>query len=283
VATLVGEPQNLLIGELAGWDFGTFALRMMPISLPVLAAALVVCLLVERFRLFGFGGTLPDEVRRVMSEADARRSAKRDVRARSRILVQAVVAVLLVVGLALHVAEVGLIGLTVIVLATAFAGVSSEHAIGKAFQEAMPFTALLVTFFAIVAVIHDLELFTPVIDAVLALDGRGRLLGIFGAAGALSAISDNVFVATVYITEVKHAFDSGAITREQFDQLAIAVNAGTNIPSVATPNGQAAFLFILTSALAPMIRLGYVRMLWMALPYTILLTATAILATELVL
>jgi NhaB family Na+:H+ antiporter len=283
VATLVGEPQNLLIGELAGWNFGTFALRMMPISVPVLAAALVVCVLVERLRMFGFGGTLPDEVRRVMSEADARRSAKRDARGRSRILVQAVVAVLLVVGLALHVAEVGLIGLTVIVLATAFAGVSSEHTIGKAFQEALPFTALLVTFFAIVAVIHDLDLFTPIIDGVLALDGRGRLLGIFAAAGALSAISDNVFVATVYITEVKQAFDSSAIDRETFDQLAIAVNAGTNIPSVATPNGQAAFLFILTSALAPLIRLGYVRMMWMALPYTVILTGTAILATEFVL
>jgi hypothetical protein len=35
------------------------------------------------------------------------------------------------------------------------------------------------------------------------------------------------------------------------------VNTGTNIPSVATPNGQAAFLFLLTSAIAPLIRLGY--------------------------
>jgi len=37
----------------------------------------------------------------------------------------------------------------------------------------------------------------------------------------------------------------------------------------ATPNGQAAFLFLLTSALAPLIRLGYMQMLWMAPPYTI--------------
>ena len=38
------------------------------------------------------------------------------------------------------------------------------------------------------------------------------------------------------------------ITKEQFDRLAVAINTGTNLPSVATPNGQAAFLFLLTSS-----------------------------------
>ena len=28
----------------------------------------------------------------------------------------------------------------------------------------------------------------------------------------------------------------GTVTREQFDWLAVAINAGTNIPSIATPN-----------------------------------------------
>lgn len=101
------------------------------------------------------------------------------------------------------------------------------------------------------------------------------------ANGLLSAISDNVFVATIYITEVRQAFDSGALSREQFDALAVAVNTGTNIPSVATPNGQAAFLFLLTSALAPLIRLSYLRMLWMALPYFVTMTATGLLAISL--
>jgi NhaB family Na+:H+ antiporter len=54
--------------------------------------------------------------------------------------------------------------------------------------------------------------------------------------------------------------------------LTIAINTGTNLPSVATPNGQAAFLFLLTSALAPLIRLSYGRMVYMALPYTIVLS-----------
>ena len=88
----------------------------------------------------------------------------------------------------------------------------------------------------------------------------------------LSAISDNVFVATIYINEVKAALDSGLITRDQFDNLAVAINTGTNIPSIATPNGQAAFLFLLTSSLAPLINLSYLRMVIMALPYTIVLS-----------
>jgi NhaB family Na+:H+ antiporter len=84
-------------------------------------------------------------------------------------------------------------------------------------------------------------------------------------------VSDNVFVGTVYINEVKTALEHGIITRDQFDLLAVAINTGTNLPSVATPNGQAAFLFLLTSALAPLIRLSYGRMVIMAFPYTIVL------------
>ena len=60
----------------------------------------------------------------------------------------------------------------------------------------------------------------------------------------------------------------------------MAINTGTNLPSVATPNGQAAFLFLLTSALAPLIRLSYGRMVWMALPYTLVLTLVGLLCVE---
>ena len=64
-------------------------------------------------------------------------------------------------------------------------------------------------------------------------------------------VSDNVFVGSVYITEVAAALKEGAITRDEFDMLALAINTRTNLPSVARPNGQAAFLFLLTSAIAP--------------------------------
>ncbi|MFK7978159.1 MAG: sodium/proton antiporter NhaB [Halioglobus sp.] len=271
VCTLVGEPQNLLIATIAGWDFITFFMMMAPVTMPVLAAGLTTCALLEITGKFGYGASLPDNVRTVLEEFQEKEEKHRNARTNARLIVQALVGVILVVGLALHLAEVGLIGLMVIVLLTAFNGIVEEHQIGHAFEEALPFTALLVVFFAIVAVIHDQHLFTPVIDAVLAMEADVRPAMFFVANGVLSMISDNVFVATVYINEVKAALDAGTINRSEFDQLAIAINTGTNLPSVATPNGQAAFLFLLTSALAPVIRLSYGKMVIMALPYTLVL------------
>ena len=154
---------------------------------------------------------------------------------------------------------------------------------------------------------------------VLGFDGRMQLVAYYVANGLLSMISDNVFVATVYISETKMHFtallnavpgigmtgevlmekltDSNAIRADilatlpqaaatqvtalmhQFELLAVSINTGTNIPSVATPNGQAAFLFLLTSALAPVIRLSYGRMVILALPYTITMSLAGLAAT----
>ncbi|MEE4278574.1 MAG: sodium/proton antiporter NhaB [Halieaceae bacterium] len=281
VCTLVGEPQNLLIAGVAEWDFVRFVTIMAPVTMPVLVCGLATCALLEVTGKFGYGAQLPDSVRRVLEDFQKTADAQRNTRTTARLTVQALVAVLLVLGLAMHWAAVGLIGLMVIVLLTAFNGVVEEHQLGHAFEEALPFTALLVVFFAIVAVIHDQHLFTPVIDAVLAMDSAVRPAMFFLANGVLSMISDNVFVATVYISEVKAALDAGTISRAEFDQLAVAINTGTNLPSVATPNGQAAFLFLLTSALAPLIRLSYGRMVIMALPYTLVLGGVGLAAVVL--
>jgi len=278
VCTLVGEPQNLLIGRVMGWDFATFFTRMAPVALPVAIAGVATCILLERVRWFGYGERLPPSVRAVMERYDEIETAAIDARKRARLLVQGTAAVFLIAALAFHLAEVGLIGLTVIVFTTAFNGVIEEKRIGQAFEEALPFAALLVAFFAIVALIHEQHLFAPIVTRVLASQDRAQLVWMFAANGLLSTISDNVFVATVYISEIESAFELGQLSREQFDLLAIAVNTGTNIPSVATPNGQAAFLFLLTSTLSPLIRLGYLRMIWMALPYTIVMSATGLLA-----
>jgi NhaB family Na+:H+ antiporter len=278
VTTLVGEPQNLLIGKVAGWEFGEFFMRVAPVSLPVLVVGLVTCLVLESTGWFGYGARLSPAVRRVLEEHQRRVDAGLTHRDRAALAVQAAAALLLVVALAFHLAEVGLIGLTVIILATGFNGVVEEHRLGRAFEAALPFTALLVVFFAIVAVIEDQGLFRPFSAWVLALEGRLQVIMYFVASGVLSAVSDNVFVGTVYITEAKHALVEGLISRAQFDLLAVAINTGTNITSVATPNGQAAFLFLLTSALAPLIRLSYGGMVWMALPYTVTMTTSALLA-----
>lgn len=319
VCTLVGEPQNLLIASEMGWQFGTFFVKVAPVSMPVLAIGLMTCILVEKFKIFSYGFEMPGNIRSHLLETEIEMEAKRGTQGKVRLVIQALTGIWLILALAFHLAAVGIIGLSVIVLLTSLNGVVEEHQLGQAFHEALPFTALLVVFFAIVAVIHDQHLFAPVINYVLSLKGNTQLAAYYIANGLLSMISDNVFVATVYISETKTHIaqalglipgigmtgvelidkltDAGTLRADvytalpqaaaeqartimdQFDKLAVAINTGTNIPSVATPNGQAAFLFLLTSALAPIIRLSYGRMVMLALPYTITMSFTGLFAT----
>jgi len=280
VMTKVGEPQNLIIAEKAGWDFIEFAIRMSPVTIPVFFFGLLTCYVVEKMGWFNYGVKLPENVHKVLSDYAAEQDSKRSTKDKAKLIIQALIAVWLVVGLAFHFAAVGLIGLSVIVLATAFNGITEEHALGKAFEEALPFTALLAVFFAVVAVIIDQNLFTPVITWVLSYEGNTQLVMFYIANGLLSMVSDNVFVGTVYIEQIAQALADGRINRDQFDMLSVAINTGTNLPSVATPNGQAAFLFLLTSALAPLIRLSYGRMVYMALPYTIVLSIVGFICIQ---
>ena len=293
--TLVGEPQNLIIGAKLQWHFAQFFLQCAPVSIPVLIIGMLTCLFLEVFKLFGYGAQIPESVHTILkSHVDKRNSQRRDTE-KKKLIVQALIGLVLIISLALHLAEVGVIGLMIIILLTSFNGVIKENQIGHAFEEALPFTALLVVFFAIVAVIHDQHLFKPVIEYVLSLEGSKQLAAYYIANGILSAISDNVFVATVYINETAahfkdivpflghHLADAKPsaeqlLTLEQYSKLAVAINLGTNIPSIATPNGQAAFLFLLTSAISPLIRLSYLEMVKLALPYTITMSITGLLA-----
>jgi len=269
VCTTVGEPQNLLIAGKAGWDFMEFFIQMAPITMPILFTGLLTCIIVEKFSIAGFGNQLPSNVREIFNDYSKYRKENITLRDKTELLIESVVLIFLVFALAFSIAAVGLIGLTVMVLLTAFKGITHEHKLGDAFHEALPFTALLAVFFAIVSVIYDQKLFDPVILYVLDQPESVQPSLFYVANGFLSAVSDNVFVATIYIGQVADKIPVGT---EQFNNLAIAINVGTNIPSIATPNGQAAFLFLLTSALAPLINLSYLRMVYMALPYTIILS-----------
>ena len=86
------------------------------------------------------------------------------------------------------------------------------------------------------AVINDQALFTPIISVVQASIELQALM-FYIANGILSAISDNVFVATVYMNEIVLALENNVISRSNL-MLAIAINTGTNLPSVATPMGK---------------------------------------------
>ncbi len=277
VCTLVGEPQNLLIAAKASWEFGEFFLRMSAITMPVLVMGLITTAILETTGWFGYGTRLPEKVRQVMEDYADHENEQRTTKNKAALVAQGITGIWLIIALGWHLAPVGLIGLTVIIFAAGLCGVTEEGQIGHAFEEALPFTALLTVFFAIVGVIADQDLFKPITDAVLALEGNEQVAMFYLANGLLSMISDNVFVATVYINEVANAVLEGRITRETFDMLAVAINTGTNIPSVATPNGQAAFLFLLTSAIAPLVRLSYVKMVIMAFPYMIVMSITGLL------
>ena len=272
VCTIVGEPQNLLIANVAGWEFIEFMVKMSPITIPVFIAGMITCFGIEKLHICGFGNQLPERIKNIFHDYNNYAISQRTAIKKMELYVEMLVGVFLIIALALHLAAVGIIGLGVIILLTSFKGITHEHDLGDAFKEALPFTALLVVFFGVVSVIADQELFTPIISYVLAQDANSQAPIFFVANGVLSAISDNVFVATIYINEIKDALDMNVISRDQFDKLAIAINTGTNIPSIATPNGQAAFLFLLTSSLAPLINLSYMRMVIMALPYTIVLS-----------
>lgn len=275
VCTLVGEPENIVIGSEAGWSFMGFAAQVAPATVPTLLAGFITCLVLERMRWFGYGVELPAGVRQILEDEDKRLRSMTTAKDRVMLAVQAGVALLMVLALAMHLAEIGLIGLAVIVIVSAIAGVTDEHHVAQAFMPGLPFASLLVVFYVIVSMIGSQQMFSPVIDWVLAMEPQMQVFMIFVTNGLLSAISDNVFVAAIYMHELKDAFGQGMTSRELFDAQSVAVVMGTGIPSMSTPNGQAAFLYLLTSQVAPLIRLGYGRMLYMALPYAVVTTLVA--------
>ena len=276
--TLVGEPHNMMIGSIMNWSFGEFFAHCSIISLPVAAAGFALCPLLEIVKFPGFGYQLSDKARRIIISDYEKKARQMNSRNIYLYIVQCVAAVLLILALAFHVAEIGLIGLALIILLTAFGGMTKEHDFAGAFSNAMPFVSLLVVFFAILAVVHEQHLVAPLVAWVFEFEGKAQLLALFFVNGTLSFVSDNVFVASVFINEVSGAYRDGLFAADWYEKLAVVVDMGTNIPAMATPNGHAALLFLLTSSLAPLLKLSYVQMVRLALPYTIVTTVTGALA-----
>ena len=275
--TLVGEPHNLMIGATMGWSFADFFLHCSVISVPVMFVGFALCPVLEIVKFPGFGYQLPEKAREVINRDCERQASHLTSQTRLLYGTQIIVGILLVFALSFHVAEVGLIGVTLIVILSAFTGKTKEHDLADAFNHAMPFVCLIVIFFAILAVVHEQHLVAPLVQWVFQFKGVQQMLALYFTNGALSCISDNVFIASLFIGEVEKAYSAGMFSYEWYEKLAVIVNMGTNIPAVATPNGQAAFLYLLTSALAPLIRLSYMAMVKLALPYTIVMMSTGAL------
>ena len=100
VTTQVGEPQNLLVADQAGWNFVEFFVHVAPVSMPVLVAGLLTCIAIDRLRWFGYGTPLPQKVRDILEADDRARASARSTRDRAVLIVQACAAVLLVIALA---------------------------------------------------------------------------------------------------------------------------------------------------------------------------------------
>eukprot|EP00802_Teleaulax_amphioxeia_P002503 Tamp_02505.p1 GENE.Tamp_02505~~Tamp_02505.p1 ORF type:complete len:844 (+),score=195.10 Tamp_02505:192-2723(+) len=289
IFTMVGEPQNLIVAKRMQWDFAGFVYQMLPVSLTVLPSAILVLIFVEKTGRFGYGTEMPEEVRWVLADFAEKEFGRMKRLDKAKLITQMLGALLLIVGLVMHFAEVGFIGLMIVVVLTAFNGVTVEHDIAHAFLESMPFVSLLVVFLGIVGMIHDQHLFSPIIQFVLGLEDKTQLGVLYLVNGVLSAVSDNVFVATVFVEELEKVFvvngtfigedaAAQAATKLQYDRLGTAIIAGTNLPSMFTPNGQAALLFILTSSIAPLVHLSYRKMMVMTLPYVLVCASTGALA-----
>lgn len=275
VHTLVGEPQNIIIGNQVGWGFVDFFINVGEIALPLIPVSILICIVCEKYKLFGYGYEMPSQVRKILEVNFYRTVGKLTTKDYAKYGVFLLAGIFIIFALAFHIAIPGFIGLAAGILIVSFTGVIDEHKIAEAFKVALPFVALLLVFFGVVSIIGSQGMFDYLLHVILGLNGDIQIIAFYFANGLLSAMSDNVFVATIYITEIRAAFDDGLISREVFEHLAIATNLGTNIPSMFTPNGQAAFLFLLTSTVAPLIRLSYGKMLVMALPYAFICTIAA--------
>ncbi len=277
ISTLIGEPQNIIIGHYAGWSFQDFYVKMAHFSIPLQLLGLLMCWGLEHFRMriFGFGYQLPQRIGVAFEQRAQEDLAHETHPYKIKLIIMGAVFACLMLALAFQVAPVGVIGLGLLISLPILTGQTDEHRIGAAFAESMPFTALLVVFFVIVAMIETQGLFHPITVWALQGSGKEQLYSFFTASGILSSVSDNVFVGTIYVHQAYNAFTQGLVDRVQFDRLCLVINAGTNIFSILTPSGQAAFLFLLTSAIARKIGLSYVRMFLMSLPYAIVLIAAS--------
>jgi NhaB family Na+:H+ antiporter len=64
--TLVGEPQNMMIGTRMNWDFYDFFCHCGIIAVPVAISGFILCPLLEIFRFPGFGYQLSDKIRQLI-------------------------------------------------------------------------------------------------------------------------------------------------------------------------------------------------------------------------
>lgn len=279
--TIVGEPHNLMIATKMGWSFKEFFNHCSVISVPVAVVGFLLCPILETIKFPGYGYKLPQRAYDAIVKEFKITFVKMSKQTLFIYILQGIVALLLILALAFHLAEVGLVGIALIIIMSAFKGLTKEHDFAEAFNNAMPFVLLIAIFFAVLAVVQDQSLMKPLIGWVFNFSGKIQLLALYFINGMLSLVSDNVFIASIFINGMEEAYKEGLFSYEWYEKLAVVVNMGTNIPAMGTPNGHAALLFLLTSSIAPLVNLSYMQMIKLALPYTLVLTTTGAICIHL--
>ena len=249
--TMIGEPQNYDIAKKNGWGMSEFFFRMIPIGAPVFIVGICALGWSVKKKKFGYGVEMPTRIRTSLEEHFNFEKAKMTMKEKFPIFVQMVVLFFFVYQLFSHQYELAVVGLFLIILIAVFTGINSEHTIAHKFVEAMGFVAVLMTFYGLVALINHHQVFTGVVEVIMEIeDQRFKAVAISAAAGAKSILSDNVLVELIWMTELDKLLLSSSITPWEHDYYSIALNAGTNVPSILTPNGSAPFLFFFLSSLA---------------------------------
>ena len=113
VATLIGQPQNIIIGHYAGWSFQDFYVKMAHFSIPLQLLGLLVCWALEHFRMkiFGFGYQLPPRIGTAFEQKAREELSHETLAYRIKLLVMFMAFVCLMLALAFQIAPVGVIGL----------------------------------------------------------------------------------------------------------------------------------------------------------------------------
>jgi NhaB family Na+:H+ antiporter len=91
VCTIVGEPQNLVIGQQAVWEFLEFAIGVSPVTIPVFFAGIITCVLLEKVKWFGYGVALLENVYNVynvLNDYDVAESKKRSKLDNAKLIIQ---------------------------------------------------------------------------------------------------------------------------------------------------------------------------------------------------
>lgn len=275
--TRIGEPQNMLISEVMHWSFFDFFIKMAPINFPVIIFSILTLIILEKYKLCGYGFTLPKEVKNFFIIHNKEMFNNNKIKYTVNLIIQFIILIWLILLTVFQVSDMSLIGISIIILTSSFCGINKEKNIGKNFAGSMSFIVLLIVFFAVVLIINEQKLFLPLIKLIMHINNKMQYFLLYFFNGLLSSISDNIFVSSIFIQEAKNMFKDKLINFHDFENLAITINTGTNLPSIATPNGQSSSLFLLTSKLAIMINLSYKRMFLMSLPFTIVISLVGII------